>query len=191
MRKLVIFMHSSLDGFAAGLNGEMDWIHVDSEIFDYAGDQTDRADIALYGRITYEMMDSYWPTAGDAPDASEHDKKHSAWYNSVLKVVISKSLQDLKLPNTFFIGTNIKEQIQALKNQPGKDILLFGSPSTIHTLMAENLVDEFWIFVNPVLIGEGIPLFEGKSQRNQLKLVSSQAFNSGVICLHYERKNSV
>src|SRR5436853_7158414 len=82
MRRLVLFMHTSVDGFVAGLNGEMDWINVDDDMFEYAGKQTDLADTALYGRITYQMMESYWPTAADQPNATKHDIQHSRWYNS-------------------------------------------------------------------------------------------------------------
>ena len=99
MRKLIFFMHTSLDGFVAGLNGEMDWIKVDDAIFDFVGTMTDQADTALYGRVTYEMMESYWPTAGEQPNASKHDKEHSAWYNKVSKVVLSKTITEKGLDN--------------------------------------------------------------------------------------------
>src|SRR3954470_22449464 len=100
MKKLIAFIHLSLDGFAAGSNGEMNWIHVDEEIFDYVGTLTDAADTALYGRVTYEMMEGYWPEAGNQPDASDHDVQHSRWYNSVNKIVLSHSLQGKDLKNT-------------------------------------------------------------------------------------------
>ena len=93
MRNLIFFMHTSLDGFVAGLNGEMDWINLDEAMFDFVATMTDQADTALYGRVTYEMMQSYWPTAGEQPNASKHDKEHSNWYNNVSKVVLSKTMQ--------------------------------------------------------------------------------------------------
>jgi dihydrofolate reductase len=86
VRRLVLFMHTSLDGFVAGPSGEMDWIDVNEEMFDYAGQRTREADTALYGRVTYQIMESYWPTAGDQPTATKHDIEHSKWYNSVAKV---------------------------------------------------------------------------------------------------------
>src|SRR5438067_7478247 len=104
MKRLVLFMHTTLDGFVAGPNGEMDWIHVDEEIFDYAGKETANADTALYGRVTYEMMQAYWPTAADQPNASKHDIEHSTWYNSVTKVVLSKTMQDSSIKNTVIIS---------------------------------------------------------------------------------------
>ncbi|HEY1166474.1 MAG TPA: dihydrofolate reductase family protein [Chitinophaga sp.] len=186
MRKLTVFMHISLDGFTAGPNGEMDWIHVDDEIFDYAGYRTDESDTALYGRVTYEMMEGYWPTAGDQPGASKHDIQHSNWYKSVDKVVLSKTLQGQQPDKTRIISDNIGAAIKTLKNAPGKEIIVFGSPSAVHTLTNEGLVDDFWLFVNPVLLGKGIPLFKDLKDRVSLKLVESKPFKSGVVCLHYE-----
>ena len=187
MRPLVLFMHVSLDSFVAGPNGEMNWIHVDEEIFDYAGQRTSESDTALYGRVTYEMMEGYWPTAGDQPDASKHDKEHSAWYKQVDKVVISKSMQGQQLPNTIIIGEDIAHRINALKQQAGKEIIIFGSPGASHTLMQHGLIDEFWLFVNPVIVGQGIPLFKDVKAITKLNLVKSVAFKSGVVCLHYKK----
>jgi dihydrofolate reductase len=175
-----------MDGFVAGPNGEMDWIIVNEEIFDYAGDRTSHADTALYGRVTYQMMEAYWPTATDQPNASKHDIEHSTWYNKVHKVVLSKTLKEEELNNTTIISDDIPEKITALKQHPGKEIIIFGSPSAAHTLMQLNLIDEYWLFVNPIVLGEGIPLFKGL-KRKKLKLVKSNGFSSGVVCLHYEK----
>src|SRR3990170_2730867 len=147
MRKMVLFMHTSLDGFVAGLNGEMDWIKVDEEMFDFAGQRTSEADTALYGRVTYQMMESYWPTAGDQPTATKHDIEHSKWYNQVSKVVFSRTMKGENLPNTKIISDNVINEITQLKQAPGKDIIIFGSPSASHTLMQENLIDDYWLFV--------------------------------------------
>ncbi len=189
MKKLISFMHTSLDGFVAGPSGEMDWINVDEEIFDYAGDRTNGSDMALYGRVTYEMMEGYWPTAAEQPNASKHDIEHSTWYNSVSKIILSKSLEGQNLKNTTIIGDNLLPKITALKHQGGnKEILVFGSPTAVHSLTALDLIDEYWIFVNPILLGSGIPLFRNVKERTKLKLLKSKAFKSGVVCLHYERQ---
>jgi len=188
MRKLILCMHVSLDGFVAGPKGEMDWIRVDSEIFDYAGHMTDEADTALYGRVTWEMMDGYWPTAADSPTATKHDIQHSRWYKEVTKVVLSRSLQAGNKEKTIVIHDDVPGRIGALKQQPGKNIQMFGSPTVAHVLMQSNLIDEYWLFVNPILLGAGIPLFRNILERNSLKLLQSQAFASGVIGLHYERQ---
>lgn len=184
MRKIVQFMHVSLDGFVAGTKGEMDWISVDDEIFDYASERTNASDMALYGRVTFDMMEAYWPTAADKPNASKHDRDHAKWYNSVAKVVVSKTLKSSR-PDVNVVGNDLREEIPTLKKSGEKEILIFGSPSAGHALMKEGLVDEFWIFVNPVLLGDGIPLFKDIADKVRLRLEHSHRFSSGVVCLHY------
>jgi dihydrofolate reductase len=190
MRNLIFFMHTSLDGFVAGLNGEMDWIKVDEEIFDFVASMTDKADAALYGRVTYEMMQSYWPTAGEEPGASKHDKEHSAWYNKVPKIVLSKTMREQGLENTMVISDQLVENINKIKKQAGKNILIFGSPSASHSLMNHGLIDEFWLFVNPILLGQGMPLFKNITEMTKLKLIETKTFSCGVIALHYETQGN-
>ena len=129
MRKLISFMHISLDGFVAGPNGEMDWIKVDQEIFDHVGKRISKGDTSMYGRVTYDMMEAYWPTAADKPNASKHDVEHSKWYSKVHKLVLSKTLKEAGLKNTEIISDNLSERINKIKQTPGEDILLFGSPT--------------------------------------------------------------
>ena len=186
MRKLIFFMHTSLDGFVAGLHGEMNWISLDDALFDFIATMTDKADTALYGRVTYEMMQSYWPNAGEQPNASKHDKEHSAWYNKVSKVVLSKTMSEKGLINTKVIGDHLADNISKIKKQEGKNILIFGSPAASYSLLSLGLIDEFWLFVNPILLGQGIPLFKGASQTTKLKLIETKTFSCGVIALHYE-----
>lgn len=189
MRKIVSFMHVSLDGFVAGPAGEMNWISVNDEIFDFAAQRTNEADTALYGRVTYEMMDNYWPTAADKPNASKHDIEHSTWYKQVDKVVLSNTLKGLQKDKTTVISDDFQGKINALKQLPGREIIIFGSPGATQSLMQHQLVDEFWLFVNPILIGEGMLLFKGIREHVHLKLVASTAFpSSGVVCLHYKKK---
>src|ERR1041384_7307545 len=107
MRKIISFMHISLDGFVAGPNGEMDWIKVDQEIFDHVGKRVSEGDTALYGRVTFEMMESYWPTAADQPNASKHDIEHSKWYKHAKKIVLSKTMKEENLINTQVISNNL------------------------------------------------------------------------------------
>ncbi|MDD5185823.1 MAG: dihydrofolate reductase family protein [Paludibacter sp.] len=190
MRKLIFFMHTSLDGFVAGLKGEMDWINIDETMFDFVATMTDKADSALYGRVTYEMMQSYWPNAGEQPNASKHDKEHSAWYNKVSKIVLSKTISEKGLDNTTVIGDQLADKINKIKNQDGKNILIFGSPTASHSLLSQGLIDEFWLFVNPILLGQGIPLFKGVTETTKLKLIETKTFSSGVIALHYETKRN-
>lgn len=180
-------MHTSLDGFVAGPNGEMNWIKLDETLFDFVGTMTDKADTALYGRVTYEMMQSYWPNAGEKPNATKHDKEHSAWYNNVSKVVLSTTMQANERDNTQVIADHLSENISILKKQEGKNILIFGSPRASQSLLKEGLIDEFWLFINPIILGEGIPLFKGFTEICNLKLIGSKTFACGVIALHYEK----
>ena len=186
MRKLIFFMHTSLDGFVAGPNGEMHWIKVDEEIFDFVGTMTEKADTALYGRVTYEMMEAYWPEAGKKPNATKHDIEHSEWYNKVPKVVLSRTMNQMGIDNTRVVSNRLPENINDIKNQDGKNIIIFGSPSASQSLLNENLVDEFWLFVNPIILGKGMPLFKDVTETTKLKLLESKTFSCGVIALHYE-----
>jgi len=180
-------MHISLDGFVAGPNGEMDWIKVDEEIFDYVGKRISEGDTALYGRVTYQMMEGYWPTAGEQPGASKHDIEHSKWYKNVQKVVLSKTMKDATLPNTKIISDNIAGRMNEIKQSASgnEEILIFGSPTATHSLMQLNLIDGYWLFVNPIILGRGIPLFAGIKDKINLQLLATRQFASGVTELNY------
>jgi dihydrofolate reductase len=185
MRKVISFMHVSLDGFVAGPNGEMDWIKVDREIFDHVSKRIGERDTALYGRVTYEMMENYWPTAADNPAASKHDIEHSKWYSNVHKVVLSKTMTEQGLTNTTIISDNLSDNINEIKQQEGDDILLFGSPTATHSLMQQNLIDGYLLFVNPIILGQGIPLFADIKDKIKLNLLTTTQFTSGVTELNY------
>ena len=178
-------MHISLDGIVAGPNGEMDWIKVDEEIFDHVGRRISEGDTALYGGVTYQMMENYWPTAADQPTATRHDIEHSKWYGKVHKVVLSQTLKEANLPGTTIISDNLTDRINEIKHQAGNEILLFGSPKATHSLIKHNLIDGYWLFVNPVILGHGIPLFVDVRDKIKLKLWSTRQFTSGVTELNY------
>lgn len=186
MKKVISFMHLSLDGFVAGPNGELNWVKVDEELFDYVGKRIRKSDTSLYGRVTYQMMEAYWPTQGDKPNASQHDINHSKWYNNVHKVVLSKTLKDSGLTNTTIIGDNLSERLNEIKQGAGEEILLFGSPTVTHSLIQQNLIDGYWLFVNPIILGRGIPLFTNIKDKISLKLLpATRQFKSGVTELNY------
>ena len=185
MRKIISFMHISLDGFVAGPNGEMNWIKVDEEIFDHVGKRISKTDSALYGRVTYEMMQNYWPEAGNKPSASKHDIEHSKWYNNAHKIVLSKTMKDADLNNTKIISDSLSGKLNEIKQQAGSEILLFGSPTATHALIQENLIDGYWLFVNPIILGQGIPLFVDVKDKIKLKLVTTRQFTCGVTELNY------
>ncbi len=185
MRKIISFMHVSLDGFVAGPNGEMDWIKFDEEMFDYIGKRINEGDTALYGRVTFQMMEDYWPTAADKTTATKHDIEHSKWYKNVHKIVLSNTMNDAELTNTKIISDNLPKRIKDIKQQAGKEILLFGSPGATHSLIQLNLIDGYWLFVNPVILGRGIPLFKNVQEKVNLNLLSTRKFNCGVTELNY------
>ena len=186
MSKIISFMHISLDGFVAGPNGEMNWIKVDEEIFDHVGKRIGEGDTALYGRVTYQLMESYWPTAADKPNPTRHEIEHSKWYKNVHKVVLSKTMKDKSLANTTIISDNLADRINELKQQPGKDVLVFGSPTATHSLIKLDLIDGYWLFVNPIVLGQGIPLFVDIKDKIKLNLLpTTRQFTCGVTELNY------
>ena len=185
MRKIISFMHISLDGFVAGPNKELNWVKIDQEIFDHVGERISKTDTALYGRVTYEMMEAYWPGAGQKPGASKHDINHSKWYNQAHKLVLSKSMKGADLPNTTIISDNLADRINEIKQGEGSEILLFGSPTAAHSLIQQNLIDGYWLFVNPIILGQGIPLFTGIKDKIKLNLETTRQFTSGVTELNY------
>jgi dihydrofolate reductase len=190
MRKIVVLMHTSLDGFVAGPNGEMDWIRFDDELWENVTKVTDGADTALYGRITFQMMEGYWPTAAESPNASKHDIEHANWTNNNLKIVFSRSLAKTEWKNTRFIKDNIADEMKKLKEQSGKNLLLIGSASIVHTFMELDLIDEYWININPVLLGAGTPLFKNIKAATSLKLAEAKKFNCGVLGVQYTVERS-
>ncbi|MBX2907552.1 MAG: dihydrofolate reductase family protein [Taibaiella sp.] len=185
MHKLIVSEHITLDGYVAGPGGSMDWISLDDDMFDYVGAFTGTAETALYGRHTFEMMDAYWPTAGNKPNASKHDKDHSAWYNRVQKLVLSRSLAGTRRAGVSFFAENLEAEI-ANALQRG-NVLVFGSPGAVHTLFRHDLVDEMYLFINGVTLGAGIPLFSGIPGTLRWNLVASRHFKNGVQCLHYSK----
>jgi dihydrofolate reductase len=190
MRKVSLLEHVSLDGFMAGPNGEMDWIRADDELFDAGAQVTDAADTAIYGRVTYEMMAGYWPTAGEQPGAGRHDIEHARWVNAATKLVFSRTLESSDWANTVFVKGDIAGTIVAMKQQPGKNLVLIGSVSLAREFIRLGLVDEYWINVNPVVLGGGMPLFPDTGARTDMTLVGSTVFASGVVNLHYERADA-
>jgi dihydrofolate reductase len=186
MRKVILLMHVSLDGFTAGPNGEMDWILLEDEIFKDVTDELNTVDTSLYGRVTYQMMESYWPSVQADPASTEREIAHAHWVEHVHKIVFSKSLSNVEWNNTRLIKDNIAEEITKLKQQPGKNMMIFGSPSLAHTFMQMDLIDEYQITVNPVVLGRGIPLFKDIRNSMNLRLLKTKIYHSGVVGLHYQ-----
>ncbi|MWC30141.1 dihydrofolate reductase family protein [Paenibacillus sp. MMS18-CY102] len=189
MRKLVLFLHASLDGFVEGPNGAMDigWISYNAELEKHAKEILSTADTVIWGRGTYQMMHGYWPSVPLNPSASQHERDHAAWIEKTAKIVFSTTLEKVEWNNSRLVKEDIEEEIKNLKQRPGEDIVILGSPRLAHCLMQLDLIDEYKITVSPVLIGSGLPLFQGLKEKANLKLIDNKTFESGVIGLVYQR----
>lgn len=186
MRKLIVFCHLSLDGIAAIPSGSLDWISYNKDLQDWAEPIVKSTDTAIYGHVTYELMEKYWRAVPSDPNASQHELEHARWIENVEKIVFSKSKISLDWNNTKVIHENAKEEIQNLKQQSGKIITIFGSPTLANVLIKLGLVDEYRLSVSPIILGDGKFLFQGVKDRIKLTLIEEKTFTSGVITLHYK-----
>jgi dihydrofolate reductase len=182
MRKLYLFNLITLDGFFEGPNRDISWHNVDEEFNEFAIEQLNSADLLLFGRVTYELMASYWPT----PTAIKNDPIIAQEMNSIAKIVFSRTMNKVDWNNTRLIKENAAEETSKLKQQPGKNILIFGSADLASEFMKLGLIDEFRIIVNPILLGNGTPLFKDISDRMKLNLLKTRTFRSGNVLLYYE-----
>lgn len=182
MRKIIVFENVTLDGFMAGLNGELDWAMQDDEITQYAKEGQDSIDTILFGRVTYEMMASFWPT----PAAESINPVFANSLNNTPKIVFSRKLEKADWKNTRVVKELTKEELLKMKQVPGKNIMIFGSGTLIEQLTNLGLIDEYQLMVNPVILGKGRPLFKDIKDRIKLKLVNFKTFNTGIVLLQYQ-----
>ncbi len=187
MRNVISLMHVSLDGFTAGPNGELEWAIVDEESYEDVADLVTTVDTALYGRVTYQMMESYWPTVPANPSSTRDELRHAHWVENVHKIVFSTSLESVTWNNTRLVKEHIAAEVARLKRLPGEDMMIFGSPSVVHTLTQHGVIDEYRLYVNPLVLGDGVPLFKGSKDRINLELLRARTYRSGVVGLHYRR----
>src|SRR5690606_2611343 len=159
----------------------LDWIAYDAELQQYADGIVATVGSPVYGRGTYELMAGYWPEVLNNPDASAHSKAHAQWVDNVTKIVFSRTMKEAAWNNTIVIQDNIAEEINKLKQQPGKDLVIFGSPGLSHSFMALDLIDEYQLTLNPVLLGSGIPVYQHIKSKTNLKLVKATPLKSGVV----------
>ena len=188
MRKIITTTWVSLDGFIAGPNGEMDWI---GEIYDeamgaYEDAVVSAADTLLLGRVTYQSFAGSWPHVPDSATASEGEKSYARKLNAMRKVVFSRTLDKAEWHNSTLLRDITRAQIEQLKQEPGRDMLIYGSASVVQELTNLGLIDEYQVLVHPVLLGGGKPLFHGLQDRVKLKLVDSVTHPSGVARLTYQ-----
>lgn len=185
MRSLDLIVQTSLDGFVAGVNGEFDNFIADEENLGFVCSLIADADAILMGRISFELLEAYWPTAADRPDASPNTIRYANWYNSVPRLVVSGTLKSGASEKVFIVKKNVLSEIERLKQLSGNRILIFGSPTLVDLLLSADLINNICLIVHPVLFGTGIPLFKKAGRVSQLKLLTSNKLANGTCCNQY------
>jgi dihydrofolate reductase len=171
----------TLDGFYEGPDQGFDWPNVDEEFNNFSVSQLNDADTLLFGRVTYELMAKYWPS----PAAREDDPIVTEGMNTLPKIVVSTTLGEPEWANTRLVNDDVAGEITRLKQQPGKDLAVLGSPNLTRSLIHMGLLDELRIMVNPVVLGDGRSLFNSSKEELKLELRQTRTFASGNVLLSY------
>jgi dihydrofolate reductase len=182
MGKLSAFTFITLNGYFKGLDGDISWHKHGVEENEYAADGLRSGSTLLFGRVTYQLMASYWPTTL----AMRNDPDVTAGMNRAEKIVFSRTLKEVDWSNTRLIKDNIAAEIKKMKQIPGKDLTLLGSGSILTQFAEHGLIDEYAIMVDPVIIGAGTPIFQGLRHKLELKHTMTRTFKSGVVLLCYQ-----
>ena len=189
MRKIYLFMMLSLDGYFEGPNHDISWHNVDDEFNRFALEQLKEADLFLYGRRMYQLMEDFWPKAVNDINMSKENLEIAKLINNTAKMVFSKTLQKVEekenWKNVRLIHEFHSEEIMRLKQQTGKSIWVGGSDLALSFIKAK-LIDEFRFMMNPTVIGNGTPIFKGLDGKLNLELVKTRKFNSGNVLLYYK-----
>jgi dihydrofolate reductase len=185
MRKVMVFNAISLDGFFTDKNQDMSWAHArnDREWRDFTSENAGGEALLAFGRVTYDMMASYWPT----PQALKDEPVVAKSINKAPKIVFSKTLEKATWENTKVVKTDPADEVRRLKNEKGPDILVMGSGTIVSQLTAARLVDEYQLVVNGIILGAGRTLFEGVKEPVGLVLEKTRAFKNGNVVLWYAR----
>lgn len=188
MRKLIWLMHTSVDGFVAGPNGELDWAgaNMDDELWQDVWGLLGTVDVALFGRRTYQDFENYWPAVGKNTSSAKNELDFSRWIDKTAKSVASTTLKKLDWGNSTLLNDDVAVGVSKMKGQPGNNVLMFGSPGLASHLMRANLIDELRIDVHPITLGTGRPLFNDLPGRRKLRLIQVRTFKSGVVGLRYD-----
>jgi dihydrofolate reductase len=185
MRKVIVYINVTLDGFTAGPQGELDWMLPDPAMNQALSDELrDRVDTILTGRTFHEAIGPSFSAQATDPASPPALVDFANWMVNTPKVVFSRSLSTVD-DNTQLAGADIAAEIAALKDKPGKDMVLFGGSAIVQQFVQDGVVDEYWIKLYPVALGQGRPLFTGKGRRADLELVHSQSHDSGIVTLRY------
>ena len=180
MRKVIAAINMSLDGFCDHTVGI-----ADEELHQHYTDLLSNAGILLYGRITYQLMESYWPKLVRNPSGRKEMDEFALAIDKVTKIVFSRTLKSIKWESAKLSNRDLEEVVLELRKQSGKDIFV-GSPSLIVALTQLGLIDEYQLCVHPVIAGNGLPLFKDVNNKITLKLKKTKPFRSGAITLYYE-----
>lgn len=181
MRKIIFAINVTIDGFA---NHEA--VIADDELHDYYTDLLSTVDIVLFGRKTYELLESFWPIAYKDSRSTKSMLRFADKINSIKKIVFSNTLNEVHWRNTSLIKENMIEEISKLKNQSGNNLSI-GGLSIASTLTKLGLIDEYFFVVQPIIFGKGKQLFENLNNRVDLKLMDAKVFSSGVVAKHYQK----
>jgi dihydrofolate reductase len=184
MRRLIYSMGASLDGYIAGPNGEIDWSAPDEELHRFHNEQTRETGVQLCGRRLYEEM-TYWETADQNPSAPDYELEFAHIWKDIPKIVFSKTLEKVE-GNATLARDGIAKEVARLKELPGKDLSV-GGAGLASTCIKLGLVDEYRLFVSPVVLGAGTPYFPALEERIGLELVETQRFGSRVVYVRYRR----
>ena len=189
MRKVIFALSQSLDGFIESADGDLDWAIVDEEIHRHFNDLEDSIDIQLYGRRLYETMVAHWPTADQDPNAPDYEVEYARIWQSKERIVFSNTLTRVDESSRLFSG-DIVTEITKLKERPGKDIVV-GGPTLAATFMRLGLIDEYRVYIQPIILGGGKPMFARLDNRIDLRLVETHTFSSGIVLLKYQTRATV
>jgi dihydrofolate reductase len=183
MRKIIVFNHVTLDGYFVDMNGDMSWAHKNDAEWDaFVADNAKGECILMFGRITYEMMASWWPT----PQAMKSMPVVAEQMNNLPKVVFSRTLDQASWNNTKLVKGNLEAEVRKMKEEPGPNMVIMGSGTIVSQLTQEGLIDEYEVVVNPVVLGKGRTMFDGVNEKLNLKLTKTRAFGNGNVFICYE-----
>jgi dihydrofolate reductase len=185
VRKIVVSMSISLDGYVEGPNREIDWHLVDDELHEHFNEQLAAMGAFLNGRVTHELMAQFWPTADADPASTRPMVEFARIWRDMPKIVYSRTLEGAGW-NTTVVRDVVVDEVLALKAEPGGDLAL-GGADLVATFRRYDLIDEYRLYVHPVLICAGKPLFSPSDVRTDLRLVGTREFGNGVVLLRYER----
>jgi dihydrofolate reductase len=182
--KVIVWMQASLDGYTSGPNGEFDWPMIGDELHTHFVTTLAHAGAFCYGRRVFEMMASFWPIADELPDSTPNQAAYARIWRPMPKLVVSRTLGDVEWNST--VVADVDRAPELVRSAAG-DVSLFGGAETVEAFARRDLVDEYHVFVHPVVLGGGAPLFAPGPERRAMTLLGTRTFDDRVVELHYAR----